>query len=158
MLKGQPRLKSRAFLILLASLSIGCVPTPHQVHYAPKIHGVLMKGGQPLSNTNVYLGLSIHNDVCNQYDHVSTTNDKGEFEIGPISESQYFVWLVAYGDPYVSWDLCSEGPDGNKTAILHQGGIGYSVEELTVECDILNSDYLYIDAFPTIHGKCESDH
>lgn len=129
---------------------------PHQVHYAPKIHGVLMKGGQPLSNTNVYLGLSIHNDACNQYDHVSTTNDKGEFEIGPITESQYVVWLVAYGDPYVSWDLCSEGPDGNKTAILGQGGIGFPVERLKVECDVLKSEEIYVDAFPNIFGNCES--
>jgi len=149
-------MKSKVLLALFTSLAVGCVPMPHQEHYAPKIYGVLKKGGQPLSNTNVYLGLSIHDDACNQYDHVSTTNDNGEFEIGPITESRYVVWLVAYGDPYVSWDLCSEGPDGNKTAILHQGGIGFTVERLKVECDVLNSEKIYVDAFPNVYGNCES--
>ena len=149
-------MKSRVLLAFFTSLSVGCVPLPHQNIYAPKIYGVLKKGGQPLIDTNVYLGLSIHNDACNQYDHVSTTNDKGEFEIGPITESQYVVWLVAYGDPYVSWDLCSEGPDGNKAAILGQGGIGFSVERLKVKCDVLKSEEIYVDAFPNVFGNCES--
>jgi hypothetical protein len=146
-------------LAVFVSLLCGCVPIPYKELHAPRIRGVLQSGDMPLVNTNVYLSAAEGRKDCDNYNIVTKTNDSGEFEIGPVKESHFVIWLVAIGDPYASWDLCVE-VDGKRNEILGQRGIGFSVETLLVKCNVATDREIDIefDAWPKVFGRCELIH
>ena len=146
-------------MVAFASILYGCIPVPYKELDAPRIRGVLQRGDIPLVRTNVYLSAAQGRKDCDNYNIVTKTNDSGEFEIGPVKESHFVIWLVAIGDPYASWDLCVE-MDGKRHEILGQGGIGFSVETLLVKCDVARNKEIdsEFDAWPKIFGRCELIH
>jgi hypothetical protein len=137
-------------LITFVFMLSGCCPIPHTEYFAPKVSGVLVNEDVPLSQATVYLSAHAYRDDCEKYDLTATTNEKGEFEIGPVRKFQFFVMVI--GDPIVSWDLCVDST-GGRHSILRQGGRGFSRDTLQVRCDI-SAKTEYIDAFPAYSGKC----
>ena len=107
----------------------------------------------------MYLSATQGRKDCDNYNFVTKTDGNGEFEIGPVKQSHFFLWLVAFGDPYTSWDLCVE-VGGVRHEILGQRGIGFPVETLLVKCDVARDKEVDIefDAWPKIFGKCELIH
>ena len=146
-------MKNRTYTTLLASLLIsGCAPIPHNEYFAPKISGVITINGTPVKNTKLYLGSEIKFSNCSSNPITTITNQKGEFEIGPIKEFKFFTMF--YGDPAAIWELCAE-KDGGKIKILYQNG-HFSPSSLHVKCDLsINRTHVITNTNKGIFGKCQ---
>lgn len=129
---------------------MGCAPIPHNDYFAPRISGVLTINGTPATQRKVYLGSAIKMNSCESEPLVATTNDKGEFEIGPIKEFRFFA--IFFGDPAAIWELCAEH-NHKLLPFLHQNG-HFSPDMLRVKCDLEKASEELENTSRGVSGKC----
>lgn len=144
-------MKSKWASLTLTLFVVGCAPFPHNHYHAPTIKGVATINGLPATNTKVYLASAIKMTSCDDTPLTSTTNENGEFEIGPITKFRYLVLL--YGDPYEIWELCIDYKGQRKQ--LLQFDAHSSPSNLEVKCELTREEEVYFEEVRGLSGLCD---
>ncbi len=98
------------------------------------------------------MGSAITKTSCEKDPIKTTTNEDGEFVIGPIKEFRLLVTF--FGDPYEIWELCAEHKGEIKK--LLQFDAHFSPERLEVKCELTLEEETHIEAVRGLSGLCEA--
>ena len=130
-----------------------CAPIPHDEIYAPKVSGVIYDGNIPLKNTKVYLGTS-EDDQCKTNQTVAETDNLGQFEIGPIKERRYIVWLIGDVGIWWAWNMCIDLSD-HRVPIMRVSGAKHG-PNFRVKCNVARKLEPFKKSGQSVSGYCET--
>ena len=121
-------------VIALSAMIAACVPAPHVHYFAPSVSGVVLNGGEAVSNAEIVLSAWGTDEISS-----TRTDSSGRFQVAPLTEIRLWTYLGP-ADPGFEYTLRIETA-GKRYAGWSEGRIGYVLDEdIHVTCELSNLD------------------